>query len=263
MHEINVIGTMNLFAAASQPESRGAQRGREVVDARLRLDARATRSWFTEETPPHGPAAPPRSSAASIEVEGYVRDFAADNPARDGQPAAVLQRARPRHRHPDHPGARAAARAVRVRLRPPASSSCTRTTSSAPILFVLDHGLARHLQRRRRRPAAVERGRRASAASAPCPLPPFGTGLAAAPLGRVGVDLPAELLDLLRYGRGVDNRRLKDAGFDVPATPPPARCGRSPRPPRLRRTVGATEPTYRYERDVEQFFRHSPAVVRD
>jgi UDP-glucose 4-epimerase len=32
---------------------------------------------------------------------------------------------------------------------------------------------------------------------------------------------------------------------------------------RLRQTVGEVEPTYRYERDVEAFFRHSPAVVRD
>jgi len=28
-------------------------------------------------------------------------------------------------------------------------------------------------------------------------------------------------------------------------------------------TVGGTDNEYRYERDVEQFFRHSPAVVRD
>jgi UDP-glucose 4-epimerase len=31
---------------------------------------------------------------------------------------------------------------------------------------------------------------------------------------------------------------------------------------RLRRVVGETEPTYRYQSDVESFFRHSPAVVR-
>jgi UDP-glucose 4-epimerase len=31
---------------------------------------------------------------------------------------------------------------------------------------------------------------------------------------------------------------------------------------RLRSTVG-DRPAYRYERDVEQFFRHSSAVVRD
>ena len=32
---------------------------------------------------------------------------------------------------------------------------------------------------------------------------------------------------------------------------------------RLRRTVGEVKPTYQYQRDVEAFFRHSPAVVRD
>jgi UDP-glucose 4-epimerase len=31
---------------------------------------------------------------------------------------------------------------------------------------------------------------------------------------------------------------------------------------RLRSTVGSVDPAYRYERDVEAFFRHSPAVVR-
>ena len=46
------------------------------------------------------------------------------------------------------------------------------------------------------------------------PLPPFGLGLLSAPLTRLGLDLPPELLDLLRHGRGVDNRRLKQVGFD-------------------------------------------------
>ena len=32
---------------------------------------------------------------------------------------------------------------------------------------------------------------------------------------------------------------------------------------RLRATVGSREVDYRYEDDVEQFFRHSPAVLRD
>jgi UDP-glucose 4-epimerase len=30
----------------------------------------------------------------------------------------------------------------------------------------------------------------------------------------------------------------------------------------LRRATGSGGPEYRYEQDVEQFFRHSPAVVR-
>ena len=32
---------------------------------------------------------------------------------------------------------------------------------------------------------------------------------------------------------------------------------------RLRSTVGAADPEYTYQADVEQFFKHSPAVVRD
>jgi UDP-glucose 4-epimerase len=32
---------------------------------------------------------------------------------------------------------------------------------------------------------------------------------------------------------------------------------------RLAKTIGDKNPTYRYEREVEDFFRHSPAVVRN
>jgi UDP-glucose 4-epimerase len=75
-------------------------------------------------------------------------------------------------------------------------------------------------------------------------------------------DLPPESLELLRYGRGVDTRRLRHAGFRYEYTSAGA-VEDFWRTVRLRRTVGTVEPTYRYERDVEAFFRHSPAVVRD
>src|SRR3954464_15002914 len=45
------------------------------------------------------------------------------------------------------------------------------------------------------------------------PLPPFGMNLATAPVRRVGVGLPRELRALLKCGRGVDPRRFKRAGF--------------------------------------------------
>ena len=93
------------------------------------------------------------------------------------------------------------------------------------------------------------------------PLPPFGTGILAAPLARFGVELPPELLDLLRYGRGVDNRRLKRTGFDYRFTSA-GTVADFVEAVRIRNTVG-DEPAYQYERDVEQFFRHSPAIVRD
>jgi UDP-glucose 4-epimerase len=95
------------------------------------------------------------------------------------------------------------------------------------------------------------------------PLPPVGTGLAAAPLARLRlVDLPAEVLDLLRYGRGVDNRRLKQAGFAYRFTSAGS-VESYAQASRLRRMVGNARPAYHYERDVENFFRRSPAVVRD
>jgi UDP-glucose 4-epimerase len=82
-------------------------------------------------------------------------------------------------------------------------------------------------------------------------------------LARLGlIDLPDELLDVLRYGRGVDNRRLKQAGFEYRYTSA-GTIADFVEALRIRRMVGAGESAYQYERDVEQFFRHSPAVVRD
>jgi len=94
------------------------------------------------------------------------------------------------------------------------------------------------------------------------PIMPIADGLITWPLKRLGVELPEELLTLLRYGRGIDNRRLKRAGFDYQYTSAGS-VQAFVEALRLRSTVGSTEPTYRYERDVEQFFRHSPTVIRE
>jgi len=90
-------------------------------------------------------------------------------------------------------------------------------------------------------------------------LPPWGTGLAVEPLKLLGVKVPPEMLQQLRFGRGVDNRKLKAAGAPLRHT--------------SRETVQAfaehlrvaaiwrdsAEP-YRYEREVEEFLRYSPSV---
>src|SRR5262249_10208944 len=55
---------------------------------------------------------------------------------------------------------------------------------------------------------------RSIAGSPPLLLSPLLPAAATAPLSRLGLlQLPPETLDLLRFGRGVDNRKLKDAGF--------------------------------------------------
>ena len=101
---------------------------------------------------------------------------------------------------------------------------------------------AGHLQRRRRRPAAVERGRRRSAASARGRCRPSAPGWPPASLDTSRIcELPPELLDLLRYGRGVDNRRLKRAGFTYRYTSAGA-VENFAEASRLRRTVGDSRP---------------------
>jgi UDP-glucose 4-epimerase len=90
-------------------------------------------------------------------------------------------------------------------------------------------------------------------------LPPYGTATAAALLRRLGVKLPPEMLMQLRYGRGLDNRKLKAAGFRYTYTTRETvvKFGDHLR---LRSVLsGANEP-YRYEKEVEDFLRWSPSV---
>jgi len=90
-------------------------------------------------------------------------------------------------------------------------------------------------------------------------LPPWGTGLAAAALRRVGVRIPPEAMNQLRFGRGLDNRRYKVAGFHYQHTSRETvlKLGEHLRLSPVVR--GANEP-YRYEREVEEFLRWSPHV---
>jgi UDP-glucose 4-epimerase len=90
-------------------------------------------------------------------------------------------------------------------------------------------------------------------------LPPFGTAAAGAALRRAGVDVTREMLGQLRYGRGLDNRKLKAAGFRYRYTTREA-VEKFGEHLRLRAVIqGAGEP-YRYEKEVEDFLRWSPSV---
>jgi UDP-glucose 4-epimerase len=92
-------------------------------------------------------------------------------------------------------------------------------------------------------------------------LPPWGTGLAAAALRLAGVRIPEEMIQQLRYGRGMDNRKLKAAGFSLRYTTREAviRFAEDLRVRALRQDGSAP---YRYEREVEEFLRYSPSVRR-
>jgi UDP-glucose 4-epimerase len=92
-------------------------------------------------------------------------------------------------------------------------------------------------------------------------LPPWGSSLAAIALRPLGVRVPDEVRNQLRYGRGLDNRKLKAAGYSYGYTSREAvlKHAEAMRARPLRRGEG--EP-YRYEREVEDFLRWSPNVRR-
>ena len=94
-------------------------------------------------------------------------------------------------------------------------------------------------------------------------LPPFGTRLVIAPLRRLGFRIPDEMINQLRFGRGVDNRLYKATGFDYGYTSRETviRLAEHLRLEPFLRGSGAEE-GYRYEREVEEFLRWSPHVQR-
>jgi UDP-glucose 4-epimerase len=90
-------------------------------------------------------------------------------------------------------------------------------------------------------------------------LSPWGTGIAAAIARRLGVEIPPEALEQMRFGRGVDNRRYKAAGFNYTHTSRETvvKLGEHLR---LHPVVRGAQEPYRYEREVEDFLRWSPHV---
>jgi UDP-glucose 4-epimerase len=258
MHEINVIGTMNLFAAASAAGSTV----REVVvksSAQVYGTAAQDPVWFREETPRVNPPRTPVERNLE-EVEGYVRDFAEDNPHVNVTLLRFSNVLGPDIVTP-------VSRALGMPLVPsvwgfdPRLQFVHEDDVIRAIMFVLDRHLPGIYN------VAGDGLLPWSEVAKICgkrtvPLPPVATGLGTWPLRKLGVPLPDELLDLMRYGRGIDNRRLKRAGFDYQYTSAGA-VKAFVEALRLRGTVGDDPPTYHYERDVEAFFRHSPAIARD
>jgi UDP-glucose 4-epimerase len=92
-------------------------------------------------------------------------------------------------------------------------------------------------------------------------LPPWGTGLVAGPLRRLGFRIPDEMLNQLRFGRGLDNRKFKATGFRYGYTSREAvlKFGEHLR---LRPVLRGGEGDYTYEKEVEEFLRWSPHVRR-
>jgi UDP-glucose 4-epimerase len=254
MHEINVIGTMNLLAAAGAPGS--SVRHIVVKSSTLVYGSAASDpNTFLEDTPRTSPV---KNSVerALIEAEGFVRDFSEDNPATK---VTVLRFANVLGAHLTTPISRNLSRPL-----------CPSIFGFDPLLqFVEEDDVVRALLHVTQggipglyNVAGDGRVPWSEVASI-CgirlvPLSPFSP-LKLRPFARL-FDLPAELEDLLRYGRGVDTRRFAATGFTYNATSAGA-VRAFIRAQRLRRQSGREPMSYTYEHDIEQFFRHSPSVV--
>ena len=259
LHEINVIGTMNLLAAAGGAGSTVRQ---VVVKSSTLVYGSNYQDpvWFREETP-RTRAPRTRVERSLLEVEDYLRDFAEDNP----HVTVTLMRF---------------SNVLGTDIVTPISKALQLPGGLTPCIlgfdprlqFLEEDDVVRSIEFTMREQVpgiynvagdgllpwsevAHVCGRRLIA------LPPVLTGAAVRPLEWARMELPPELLDLLRYGRGADNRRLKRAGFRYRYTSAGA-VESFAEASRLRATVGDSRPTYKYESDVEAFFRHSPAVVR-
>jgi UDP-glucose 4-epimerase len=258
-HEINVIGTMNLLAAAGAADSSVQTL---VVKSSTLVYGSSYKDpvWFREEMARNQPATT-RVERSLLEVEEYLRDFADDNPH---VCVTLLRFANVLGTDIVTPLSKALSMPVVPCILgfDPQLQFVEEDDVVRSIEFVLHHDLPGiyNVAGDGRLPwseVASICGRRVAPV-----LPPVFTQLVATPLARSRVlDLPPELLALLRYGRGVDNRRLKQAGFEYRYTSAGA-VDNFAEATRLRSVIGDSRPSYRYERDVEAFFQHSPAVVR-
>jgi UDP-glucose 4-epimerase len=257
LHEVNVIGTLNLLAAAG---AAGSPVRQVVVKSSTLVYGSSYQNpvWFREEMS-RSRSPRTRVERSLLEAEGYLHDFAEDNP----HVVVTLLRF---------------SNVLGTDIITPTSKALQLPAVPCilgfdPLMqFVEEDDVVRSIEfvTSEQIPGIYNvagDGRLPwSEVAAICgkrlwPLPPVFTGLAGGALSRVGItELPPELLDLLRYGRGADNRRLKRAGFQYRYTSAGA-VESYARASRLRNAVGASRPAYRYERDVESFFSHSPAVI--
>lgn len=258
LHEINVIGTMNLLAAAGATDS--PVRKVIVKSSTLVYGSSYRNPTFFREEMQRASSPRTRVERSLLEVEDYLRDFAEDNPH---VVVSLLRFSNVLGERLDTP----LSRALRLPVIPeifgfdPRLQFTHHEDVLGALLFSTRHdvpgiyNIAADGLLPWSEVCTIVGKRRAT-------LPPVGTNLFVSPLRRLGlVQLPPEALDLLRYGRGVDNRRFKRAGFQYHYTSAGA-VEAFAEALRLERSVGEARPEYRWERDVENFFRHSPAVVR-
>ncbi len=258
LHEINVIGTLNLLAAAG---TAGTSVRHVVVKSSAHVygASEIDPAWFSEDTPRPSPVRT-RLERSLIEVESLVRDFADDNPH---LLVTVLRFANVLGTDIITP----ISHNLRHRILPFIAGF------DPLVQFVEEDDVVRALEyvTANRIPGVfnvagsgkLPWSEVASIGGAHLlPLSPFRPRTLSGPLLRVaGLQFPPEMEGLVRFGRGIDTSRIEEAGFGFRYTSAGA-VESLALANNLRRATGSTAPEYRYEQHLEQFFRHSPAVIR-
>lgn len=254
LHENNVIGTMSLLAAAAATGS--SVRRLVVKSSTLVYGAGKGDPQIFRERTARSNRASTRVEKSLLEVEDYVRDFADDNPHVDVTLFRMANVVGPDVSSP-----------MQLSLRMRAIPAVFGFDPLIQVVHVDDASAALAYAVRHELPGVFNVAGdgmvpwsevRALAGKPALWLPPVGTEAAASVLRRTGViDLPPEFLALLRYGRGVDNVRLQDAGFRYQFTTVAAiRDVLSSM--RIEKIIGGrTPPEFRYRDDLENFLhRH-------
>jgi UDP-glucose 4-epimerase len=258
LHEINVIGTLNLLAAAG---TAGSSVRKVVIKSSTHVygAGESDPAWFREETQRTSPVRT-RLERSLLEVESVVRDFTEDNPHLT---VTVLRFANVLGTDIVTP----ISHDLRRRVLPCVAGfdPLLQFVEEDDVVRALEFATSHHLPGVFNVAGAgkIPWSEIASISGAYLlPLPPIRPGLFALPLRFLGgLQFPPEMEGLARFGRGVDTSRLLAAGFEYRYTTAGA-VDSFARANNLRRATGDGGPEYRYEQDVEQFFRHSPAVVR-
>jgi len=258
-HENNVIGTMNILAACTGPDSPV----RKVVFKSSTHYYGAEQddpAFFTEEM---GRPHPPRTGLERdiLEAEQAVSEFAQQNPH---VTTSILRCANVLGPDVDTPFVRM----LRLPMVPMVLGFDPRLqfVHEDDVVHALEHA-AFHVA-----PGIYNVAADGVLALSevidlvgkmPLPiLPPWGTGLATGSLRRLGFRIPDEVVNQLRFGRGVDNRLFKSTGFTYGYTTRETVVKLSEHL-RLAPVMRGTEQEYRYEREVEEFLRWSPNVRRE
>lgn len=258
LHEINVIGTMNLLAAVSAAGSTVRKvivRSSTLVYGSNYKDP----AFFREETPRSRPAHT-RVERSLLEVSRFLRNFAEDNPH------VLLTKLRFSNVLGEDM-VTPITKMLKLPLMPEIFGFDPRlqfvhqddvigamlyaTLAEVPGIYnVAGDGMVTwsEIARMAHKPRVA--------------MPPVLTNWALEPMRFLRiVDVPPEVEALLRYGRIADNRRFKEAGYRYRYTTVGA-VEAYLRSLRLTSIVGQGRPEYSYEPEVEAFFRHSPAVIR-